>query len=86
MKNKISDNDFKLLKQFLPLCTNIYKPNKKAIVKFYKEMNNALDNYEMGRIDNHPDIIKRYNQKRKARSNSWMLTLGSFKDYERDML
>jgi hypothetical protein len=81
MKQRIPDEDFKLIKKYLPMCSNIHKPTKKTILEFYNEMNNAIDNLEFGMIDQeHPLVIKERQKMSRMAWNKLMSFVSSFAD------
>ncbi len=77
----ISNEDFKVFKECLPLCTNIIKPTKNHILEHYDNMNKELDNLTFGIIDIvHPKIMKAYRKRKIKELNEWMNAIGNIVD------
>ena len=77
VKQHIPDEDFKVIKECLPLCTNIIQPQQKHILAAYNQMNCELDNLKLGRLDqHHPKVIEAYHKRTRAELNAWYRALG----------
>jgi hypothetical protein len=78
---RINDDDFRIIKENLPKCSNVLKPTKKHILETYDNMNEELDKLTFGRIDIvHPKEMEEYRKERKERWQQWVNAIGDIFD------
>ncbi len=80
-RKELLDQTYDAFKMFDYDMTNIIKPQKKHIIKFYIDMNESIDNLEFGKVDeHHPDLVRKYKIRQKGKYNRVLAQMSAWMD------